>query len=124
MRFSISRLGNITDWEDKAEADKFWDDLKSDDLIQDVLYMTEGMDFRACGSWFGLNFTNNCEHRYSGREVPGEVRSERTRNLGKRLQIQSTLVVPCADTLVAAYNTAFPYAVSSKLETAPRKAIQ
>ncbi|KAI1160393.1 hypothetical protein F5B18DRAFT_632744 [Nemania serpens] len=41
VRFSISRLGNITDWEDKAEADKFWDDLKSDDLIQDVLYMTE-----------------------------------------------------------------------------------
>ncbi|KAI1119049.1 hypothetical protein F5Y14DRAFT_446255 [Nemania sp. NC0429] len=27
--------------EDKAEADKFWDDLKSDGQIQDVLYMTE-----------------------------------------------------------------------------------
>ncbi|KAI1155492.1 hypothetical protein F4825DRAFT_40046 [Nemania diffusa] len=41
VRFSLSRIGNITDWEDKLEADKFWDDLKSDDLIQDVLYMTE-----------------------------------------------------------------------------------
>ncbi|KAF2967934.1 hypothetical protein GQX73_g5622 [Xylaria multiplex] len=41
VRFSISRLGNITDWEDKAEADKFWDGLRSDDQIQDVLYMTE-----------------------------------------------------------------------------------
>ncbi|KAI1177290.1 hypothetical protein F4777DRAFT_542471 [Nemania sp. FL0916] len=41
VRFSISRIGNITDWEDKAEADKFWDGLKSDDMIQDVLYMTE-----------------------------------------------------------------------------------
>ncbi|KAK5630436.1 hypothetical protein RRF57_006151 [Xylaria bambusicola] len=41
VRFSISRIGNITDWEDKAEADKFWDGLRSDDMIQDVLYMTE-----------------------------------------------------------------------------------
>ncbi|TGJ84332.1 hypothetical protein E0Z10_g4427 [Xylaria hypoxylon] len=41
VRFSISRIGNITDWEDKAEADKFWDGLRSDDQIQDVLYMTE-----------------------------------------------------------------------------------
>ncbi|KAI1290965.1 hypothetical protein F5Y03DRAFT_377759 [Xylaria venustula] len=41
VRFSISRIGNITDWEDKREADKFWDGLRSDDQIQDVLYMTE-----------------------------------------------------------------------------------
>ncbi|KAJ8108355.1 hypothetical protein ONZ43_g6451 [Nemania bipapillata] len=41
VKFSLSRIGNITDWEDKLEADKFWDDLKSDDTIQDVLHMTE-----------------------------------------------------------------------------------
>ncbi|KAI0409924.1 hypothetical protein F4802DRAFT_542637 [Xylaria palmicola] len=41
VRFSLSRIGNITDWEDRREAEKWWDGLKSDDQIQDVLYMTE-----------------------------------------------------------------------------------
>ncbi|KAI1743222.1 hypothetical protein F4680DRAFT_409544 [Xylaria scruposa] len=41
VRFSLSRLGNITDWEDKRDADLFWDGLKSDPELQDVLYMTE-----------------------------------------------------------------------------------
>ncbi|KAI1377222.1 hypothetical protein F4677DRAFT_444446 [Hypoxylon crocopeplum] len=40
VRFSISRIGNITDWEDKLEADKFWAGLEFDDEIQDVLYLT------------------------------------------------------------------------------------
>jgi hypothetical protein len=43
VRFSISRIGNITDWEDKAEATKFWDSLEADDQVQDVLYLTPGM---------------------------------------------------------------------------------
>ncbi|KAI1819883.1 hypothetical protein F4861DRAFT_106769 [Xylaria intraflava] len=41
VRFAISRIGNITDWEDKRDADKFWDGLQSDDQIQDTLYMIE-----------------------------------------------------------------------------------
>ncbi|RYC56550.1 hypothetical protein CHU98_g9659 [Xylaria longipes] len=41
VRFCLSRLGNIVDWEDRRNADQFWDGLKSDPDIQDVLYMTE-----------------------------------------------------------------------------------
>ncbi|KAI0444393.1 hypothetical protein F4803DRAFT_549198 [Xylaria telfairii] len=41
VRFCLSRIGNITDWEDKRDADLFWDGLKSDPELQDVLYMTE-----------------------------------------------------------------------------------
>ncbi|KAI2619927.1 hypothetical protein GGR54DRAFT_601838 [Hypoxylon sp. NC1633] len=40
VRFSISRIGNITDSDDKREADRFWDGLQSDDVVPDVLYMT------------------------------------------------------------------------------------
>ncbi|KAI3334058.1 hypothetical protein F4824DRAFT_469660 [Ustulina deusta] len=39
--FSLSRIGNITDWEDKREADKFWDGLRTDDKVLEVLHMTE-----------------------------------------------------------------------------------
>ncbi|KAI0902991.1 hypothetical protein F4823DRAFT_620291 [Ustulina deusta] len=39
--FSLSRIGNITDWEDKLEADKFWDGLRTDDKVLEVLHMTE-----------------------------------------------------------------------------------
>ncbi|KAI0466686.1 hypothetical protein F4859DRAFT_296887 [Xylaria cf. heliscus] len=41
VRFSLSRLGNITDWEDKRDADLFWDGLRSDPEVQEVLYMTD-----------------------------------------------------------------------------------
>ncbi|KAI0099183.1 hypothetical protein GGR51DRAFT_565000 [Nemania sp. FL0031] len=41
VRFSISRIGNITDPEDSQEVTKFWDDLQSDDKVSDVLYLTE-----------------------------------------------------------------------------------
>ncbi|KAI3322799.1 hypothetical protein HD806DRAFT_114893 [Xylariaceae sp. AK1471] len=41
VRFSISQIGNITDWEDKREADIFWSNLKSDNKIEDTLYITE-----------------------------------------------------------------------------------
>lgn len=88
-------------------------------MIQDVLYMTEGMGFRTRGSTLGSNFINNCEYRYSGRKVQREDRSEGTRSLGKRLQIQSSLLAPYADTLIAAHDTAVPYAVASELEAAP-----
>ncbi|KAI1120168.1 hypothetical protein F5Y10DRAFT_137757 [Nemania abortiva] len=41
VRFSVSRIGNITDPEDRDEVTRFWNDLQSDDTIQDVLYLTE-----------------------------------------------------------------------------------
>ncbi|GAP85470.2 putative ankyrin repeat protein [Rosellinia necatrix] len=39
--FSLSRIGNMTDESHKLEADRFWDGLRSDDQIHDVLFMTE-----------------------------------------------------------------------------------
>jgi hypothetical protein len=45
VRFSISKIGNITDWEDRREADIFWSNLKNDDKLADTLDIQEGMWF-------------------------------------------------------------------------------
>lgn len=59
VRFCLSRIGNITDWEDKRDADLFWDGLKSDPDLQDVLYMTEGTYRDTHGSTSGLKAADN-----------------------------------------------------------------